>query len=547
MVRVVHVTPDWHGFDISGGGWPSAVPQKESDVLKFFEVAIWEERRAVHFYAFDNDFDHYGTYFPTPEELTAQRESYVVMKMEGMPDRHTPGRSRFLRDAFARFTSYLARRYPDSAHHLMYNGHGGPGGRLLGGEVTYSDASALLAHWSGALGRRLGVIDMGGPCNKGSFSDLENFCQHAQYYVASDLLNGGYEIDDFTFEKFSETDPETQYHRLFAESATLEQALSGRIDIRRRRYEYSRRNMTASKTRQANYLYSCPTFAEFTVAFRQFLEEKDGPYTVRTDLYDYMVEFGAGNLLRRRFRKVLVHRADNRDFFEWGPGAHGMLMPSRPPLSRPLLTARFSAPPVVEPGVSVAFDGSGSIGAESYSWDFGDGSVIEHPSTTSSPSHSYVAGGSYRVRLEVARSGDCGEHLCEYDSATTLVVVRPSADTCEPDAETLCLQSSRFEVRVDWWTEDGKRGQGKVADAGSNDSGLFWFFNQENWEMLVKVLDGCAVNDSVWVFGASTTNVGFSMTVTDTVTDEKREYRNEPGAPANAITDSMAFRNACRR
>ena len=36
------------------------------------------------------------------------------------------------------------------------------------------------------------MIDMGGPCTKGSFSDLDNFSDYATYYVASDLPNGGY-------------------------------------------------------------------------------------------------------------------------------------------------------------------------------------------------------------------------------------------------------------------------------------------------------------------------------------------------------------------
>ena len=57
MLRVVRVTPDWHGYDISGGGWPSAVPVKESEFLKYFEVAIWEETEAIHLYEFNNNFD----------------------------------------------------------------------------------------------------------------------------------------------------------------------------------------------------------------------------------------------------------------------------------------------------------------------------------------------------------------------------------------------------------------------------------------------------------------------------------------------------------
>ncbi len=79
---------------------------------------------------------------------------------------------------------------------------------------------------------------------------------------------------------------------------------------------------------------------------------------------------------------------------------------------------------------------------------------------------------------------------------------------------------------------------------GTNDSGVFTFFSQENWEVLIKVLDGCALNGHVWVYGASTTDLGYTIRVTDTATGVVTEYRNEPGLPAPAITDATAFR-AC--
>jgi hypothetical protein len=31
---------------------------------------------------------------------------------------------------------------------------------------------------------------------------------------------------------------------------------------------------------------------------------------------------------------------------------------------------------------------------------------------------------------------------------------------------------------------------------GTDDSALFWFFEESNWEMLVKVLDGCSATFS---------------------------------------------------
>lgn len=112
---------------------------------------------------------------------------------------------------------------------------------------------------------------------------------------------------------------------------------------------------------------------------------------------------------------------------------------------------------------------------------------------------------------------------------------------CDAGPETLCLHSGRFEVKIDWKAMDGLMGTGKVFPIFTRDSGLFWFFNLENWELMVKVLDGCGINGYYWVYGAASTDVQYSLRVTDTQTRDLKVYRNEPGSPAVAITDFNAF------
>ncbi|MCH9647715.1 MAG: hypothetical protein K0U98_05710, partial [Deltaproteobacteria bacterium] len=70
---------------------------------------------------------------------------------------------------------------------------------------------------------------------------------------------------------------------------------------------------------------------------------------------------------------------------------------------------------------------------------------------------------------------------------------------------------------------------------------LLWFFNDQNWEMLVKVINGCESNDHFWVFSAATTNVEYTLRVTDTETGEVKEYFNPLNSNARAITDTEAF------
>ncbi|MCG8458185.1 MAG: hypothetical protein MI919_18050, partial [Holophagales bacterium] len=72
-------------------------------------------------------------------------------------------------------------------------------------------------------------------------------------------------------------------------------------------------------------------------------------------------------------------------------------------------------------------------------------------------------------------------------------------------------------------------------------STLFTFFDSSNWEILVKVLDGCAINDRFWVFGAAATDVEYTITITDTATDSVWTYTNPLGTTSAAIDDTDAF------
>jgi|HubBroStandDraft_3_1064219.scaffolds.fasta_scaffold13876_4 predicted esterase len=117
--------------------------------------------------------------------------------------------------------------------------------------------------------------------------------------------------------------------------------------------------------------------------------------------------------------------------------------------------------------------------------------------------------------------------------------------TCAADANHLCLQGGRFRVEVAWDAGGGHSGAATATPAVSADSGVFWFFSPENWEILVKVLDGCAVNRRIWVFAAAVTDVHYTLTVTDTVTGQSLSYDNPAGQTARVVTDTAAF-DACR-
>ena len=110
-------------------------------------------------------------------------------------------------------------------------------------------------------------------------------------------------------------------------------------------------------------------------------------------------------------------------------------------------------------------------------------------------------------------------------------------------ATTLCL-NTRYQVRA-WWRTDPPAtpvdGQAQVVPFTTADSGLFWFFAPSNWEVMVKVLNGCGLNNRYWVFSAATTNVFYRLEVFDVAEGAQKIYFNYPGPPAPAVTDTGAF------
>ncbi len=154
--------------------------------------------------------------------------------------------------------------------------------------------------------------------------------------------------------------------------------------------------------------------------------------------------------------------------------------------------------------------------------------------------HAWSSPGFYEVTLTVSGAG-AGSTA----SRVFLVEAANPAGTCEPDGETICLLDSRYQVRATWRSPAGEVHPARAAHAGTNDSGLLWFHETENWEALVKVLDGCSINGADWVFAASATTLDFVIEVTDTVTAEVREYGNEAGRKADSAADTTAFTDRC--
>ena len=119
--------------------------------------------------------------------------------------------------------------------------------------------------------------------------------------------------------------------------------------------------------------------------------------------------------------------------------------------------------------------------------------------------------------------------------------VLPPPEPCVSAPDVLCLGAGdRFEVRAAWATTQATSGTGNREEITA-DTGYFWFFNPNNLELVVKVLDGCPVNGRFWVFAGGLTNVEVTLTVRDTTDDERAVYANPQSTAFQPIQDTGAF------
>ena len=108
-----------------------------------------------------------------------------------------------------------------------------------------------------------------------------------------------------------------------------------------------------------------------------------------------------------------------------------------------------------------------------------------------------------------------------------------ASGTCVPDATTLCLHDGRFEVTVDWTDHHNLNSGVGTAVPGSELSGYFWFFNAQNIELVIKIIDARQFPDTNpdndwWIFYGSLSDVEYNIHVRDTVTGLTALYNNEP-------------------
>jgi hypothetical protein len=166
---------------------------------------------------------------------------------------------------------------------------------------------------------------------------------------------------------------------------------------------------------------------------------------------------------------------------------------------------------------------------------FQDSGTTIPPNVTGAQVHGLAPSTTYFFRLK-ARNASGDSAYSNTASATT----EASTSDCVPTATAMCLNNGRFRVEAAFRTSQGQSGQAHAVQL-VNDSGYLWFFNANNIEVVVKVLDACDVNNRYWVFAGGLTDVEVQLIVTDTQTGVQARYTNPLKTPFQPIQDTSTL------
>lgn len=178
------------------------------------------------------------------------------------------------------------------------------------------------------------------------------------------------------------------------------------------------------------------------------------------------------------------------------------------------------------------------VGTAATPRDPGLGPLANNGGTT--PTHALLAGSPAQGAADSCTTTD--QRGVDRQAGTCDIGAFEITPLCVNGGPTLCLNSDRFKVTVTFRTAAGQTASAAQGVRLTPDTGYFWFFNQENVEVTIKVLNACSGNNPrYWVFLSGMTNLEVTLTVTDTATGQTKTYTNPLRRTFQTVLDTNAF------
>ncbi len=120
---------------------------------------------------------------------------------------------------------------------------------------------------------------------------------------------------------------------------------------------------------------------------------------------------------------------------------------------------------------------------------------------------------------------------------------------CARAVDRVCLAGD-YAIAVDYMDSAGNWVRGAPQKKLSESAAVFYFFDPDNAEVLVKLLDACGLTGHRWLYSAPATDLAYRVTVYTPVDGVPHVWTANAGSRATdtrftsvwAITDTEAFR-----
>jgi hypothetical protein len=147
------------------------------------------------------------------------------------------------------------------------------------------------------------------------------------------------------------------------------------------------------------------------------------------------------------------------------------------------------------------------------------------------------------VTIHDDRNPGCNTTALQSDDRIQGVDIADGSTAPCDDTRAVCLNGGRFEATVQWRSSASRpdRSSKRLVLPEASDTGLFASSSEEEPQILLHVLDRCAVNGHYWLDFAAVTDLEFTVKVRDTQTGRTRIYFNPAGNTPAPVRDVEAF------
>ncbi len=147
------------------------------------------------------------------------------------------------------------------------------------------------------------------------------------------------------------------------------------------------------------------------------------------------------------------------------------------------------------------------------------------------------------VTIHDDRTPGCNTTALQTDARIEGVDVADGSTAPCDDTRAVCLAGGRFEATVQWQPSASRtdRSSKRLAPSEAPDTGLFAPSADDEPQVLLHVLDRCAINGHFWVDFAAVTDLELTVRVRDTQTGRTRTYYKPAGTTPAPVRDAEAF------